>query len=90
MTLKVPCKKHFKTIFKNLGMYIIPERPPIIISDSVKNFNICTRNTADWSVPAVSYSSIKIPCVETFKIRIKGDKTLKKNKTKKGRDSSNL
>ena len=82
MTLKVPYKKRFKTIFKNLGMYIIPERPPIIISDSIKNFNICTRNTADWSVPAVSYSSIKIPCVETFKIRIKGDKTLKKNKTK--------
>lgn len=56
-----------------------PSRPSLKISIPNRS------SAADWSVPAVSYSSIKIPCVETFKIRIKRDKTLKKNKTKQGK-----
>lgn len=78
MIWKVFCKKCFKIIFKNLGMYIIFERLFIIISDFIKNFNICIRNIVDWFVLVVFYSSIKIFCVEIFKIRIKRDKILKK------------
>ena len=60
-------------------MYIIPEGPPIIIRYSVDNLNISTRNTADWSVPTVSYTSVKVSCVEAFKIGIQRDKPLKQN-----------
>ena len=66
-------------------MYIIPEGPPIIIRYSVDNLNISTRNTADWSVPTVSYTSVKVSCVEAFKIGIQRDKPLKQNNIKLGK-----
>ena len=66
-------------------MYIIPEGPPIIIRYSVDNLNISTRNTADWSVPTVSYTSVKVSCVEAFKIGIERDKPLKQNNIMLGR-----
>ena len=66
-------------------MYFIPEGPPIIIRHSVDNLNISTRNTADWSVPTVSYTSVKVSCVEAFKIGIQRDKPLKQNNIMLGR-----
>ena len=66
-------------------MYIIPEGPPIIVRYSVDNLNIGSRNTADWSVPTVSYTSVKVSCVEAFKIGIQRDKPLKQNNIMLGR-----
>lgn len=68
---------------RNLNIFllsVLPEGPSIIISCSIKNFNISTRYTANRPVPTVPYSCVKVSCVETFKICIKRDKTLKQKR----------
>ena len=65
----------------NIFLGVLPEGPSIIIGCSIKNFNISTRHTANWPVPTVSYSCVKVSCVETFKVCIKWDKTLKQKRT---------
>ena len=55
---------------------MVPESPAIVITHSVLYFNLCTWDTADWSVPTVSYTGVEISCVKAFKISIQRDKTL--------------
>ena len=60
-----------QTNIKVIKRFESPECPIIIICYSVYNLNNSTRYRADWFVPAITYSTVNISCVKTFKTSVK-------------------
>lgn len=58
------------------------KRPVVVVSYSLYQVHLGTRNTADRAVPVVSDPHVQIPGVKVFKILIEGDKILQKESEK--------